>query len=269
MMVFAGTIDGVSNFIFLQQVFALFSSGIILIWNVQIAVRSSVDGVLSATLGSQDVSLVQAKVIDLSCRIGGRLPFDALRSFQHLLLHDHHQMVLSSNHAVIRMSHFVQSDFDPVLIIQPDSLHSIINLKRLAHANDSLFVLYSNKTVRVLKLSTDPNRGDRTRIRHHKYDDHPNLMLSVCTNKSCTIQSIVHDEAKRYGNPNGTNERRADGGTIALKVAELEKGDSDVFAKPKFHHGQQILFFDAHHPEGILKETQFDGSTTIILRERN
>ena len=92
-------------------------------WNVQTQQHGAVraDDVLSAKLGTPGVTLVQSKVIDLASRIGGRLPYDALRTFENLLLHDHHQMVMSSGHAVIRLSHFVQSEYDPVLLIQPDS----------------------------------------------------------------------------------------------------------------------------------------------------
>ncbi|XP_050080251.1 uncharacterized protein LOC126567927 [Anopheles maculipalpis] len=254
-----------------NQVFGLFSTGIIVVWNVvtQKNGNSSTDHVLSAKIGPQGVSLVQAKVIDLSNRIGGRLPYDALRTFENLLLHDHHQMVLSSHQTVIRLSHFVQSEFDPILLIKPDDSHSITNLKRMIQANDTLFVLYANKTVRVLKLCTEPGGRESSQRRHRKQDDHPHLMLSVCTNKSCTIQSIVHDEAKRYGSSNGTGEGRADGGTIAPKMTDPEKGDDGkVDSKPRFHHGQQILFFDPLHPHGILKEAQLGESAVGSYRER-
>nr|XP_040232587.2 uncharacterized protein LOC120955618 [Anopheles coluzzii] len=247
-----------------NQVFGLFSTGIIVVWNVQTQQHGAVraDDVLSAKLGTPGVTLVQSKVIDLASRIGGRLPYDALRTFENLLLHDHHQMVMSSGHAVIRLSHFVQSEYDPVLLIQPDSSHSIVNLKRMVQANDTLFVLYSNKTVRVLKLCTEPGGRESAQTHHHKHDDQPHLMLSVCTNKSCTIQSIVHDEAKRYGNGNGASEGRADGGggrTLIPKVTDRsEKGEGEAFAKPRFHHGQQILFFDAQHPDGgMLKDVSY------------
>uniref|UniRef100_A0A182WDH6 Uncharacterized protein n=1 Tax=Anopheles minimus TaxID=112268 RepID=A0A182WDH6_9DIPT len=255
-----------------NQVFGLFSTGVIIVWNVQTQKHESVgtENVLSAKLGPPELSLVQAKVIDLSNRIGGRIPYDALRTFENLLLHDHHQMVLSSNQTVIRLSHFVRSEFDPVLLVKPDDSHSITNLKRMVQANDTLFVLYSNKTVRVLKLCTEPGGRESAQHRHRKQDDQPHLMLSVCTNKSCTIQSIVHDEAKRYGNSNGAGEGRADGGTIAPKVTEQEKGDGgDVSGKPRFHHGQQILFFDPQHPDGILKEAQLGDNTNVSYRERN
>uniref|UniRef100_A0A182LS52 Uncharacterized protein n=1 Tax=Anopheles culicifacies TaxID=139723 RepID=A0A182LS52_9DIPT len=247
-----------------NQVFGLFSTGVIVVWNVQTQKQENVDkeNVMSAKLGPPELFLVQSKVIDLSNRIGGRLPYDALRTFENLLLHDHHQMVLSSNQTVIRLSHFVRSEFDPVLLVKPDDSHSITNLKRMVQANDTLFVLYSNKTVRVLKLCTEPGNRESAQHRHRKQDDHPHLMLSVCTNKSCTIQSIVHDEAKRYGNTNGAGEGRADGGTIAPKASEPEKGDGgDVSGKPRFHHGQQILFFDPQHPDGILKEAQLGDNT--------
>uniref|UniRef100_A0A182NZL1 Uncharacterized protein n=1 Tax=Anopheles epiroticus TaxID=199890 RepID=A0A182NZL1_9DIPT len=244
-----------------NQVFGLFSTGIIVVWNVQIQTHGGTDGtddVLSAKLGPQKVTLVQSKVMDLNNRIGGRLPYDALRTFEHLLLHDHHQMVLSSRYAVIRLSHFVQSEYDPVLLIQPDPSHSIVNLKRMVQANDTLFVLYSNKTVRVLKLCTEPGGGESARNRHRKHDHQPHLMLSVCTNKSCTIQSIVHDEAKRYGNSNGSGEGRADGGTLISKeIQRVDLGDGEVCAKPRFHHGQQILFFDAQNPEGMLTDVSY------------
>uniref|UniRef100_A0A4Y0BQD8 Uncharacterized protein n=1 Tax=Anopheles funestus TaxID=62324 RepID=A0A4Y0BQD8_ANOFN len=254
-----------------NQVFALFSTGVIIVWNVQTQKQENfgMENVLSAKIGPPEVSLVQSKVIDLSNRIGGRLPYDSLRTFENLLLHDHHQMVLSSNQTVIRLSHFVRSDFDPVLLVKPDASHSITNLKRMIQANDTLFVLYSNKTVRVLKLCTEPGGRESAQHRHRKQDDHPHLMLSVCTNKSCTIQSIVHDEAKRYGNSNGAGEGRADGGTIAPKITEPEKGDGDVNGKPRFHHGQQILFFDPQHPDGILKEAQLGDSTSVSYRERH
>uniref|UniRef100_A0A182JS16 Uncharacterized protein n=1 Tax=Anopheles christyi TaxID=43041 RepID=A0A182JS16_9DIPT len=245
-----------------NQVFGLFSSGIIVVWNVQIQKQGTVsaDDVLSAKLSPPEVTLVQSKVMDLTSRIGGRLPYDALRTFENLLLHDHHQMVMSSNHGVIRLSHFVQSEYDPVLLIHPDPSHTIINLKRMVQANDTLFVLYSNKTVRVLKLCTEPGGRESAQSRHRKHDDQPHLMLSVCTNKSCTIQSIVHDEAKRYGNSNGSGEGRADGGgggMVPKAVERGEKGDGEMCAKPRFHHGQQILFFDAHHPDGMLKDVSY------------
>ncbi|XP_052888544.1 uncharacterized protein LOC128297034 [Anopheles moucheti] len=254
-----------------NQVFGLFSTGVIVVWNVQTQKHDhlGVENVLSAKLRPPEVSLVQAKVIDLSNRIGGRLAYDALRTFENLLLHDHHQMVLSSNKTVIRLSHFVQSEFDPVLLVKPDASHSITNLKRMVQANDTLFVLHSNKTVRVLKLCTEPGGRESAQHRHRKPDDQPHLMLSVCTNKSCTIQSIVHDEAKRYGNSNGAGEGRADGGTIVAKLIEPEKGDGDVSGKPRFHHGQQILFFDPQHPDGILKEAQLGDNSSVSYRERH
>uniref|UniRef100_A0A182YB34 Uncharacterized protein n=1 Tax=Anopheles stephensi TaxID=30069 RepID=A0A182YB34_ANOST len=254
-----------------NQVFGLFSTGVIIVWNVQTQGNGNAgtDHVLSAKLGPPEVSLVQSKVIDLSNRIGRRLPYDALRTYANLLLHDHHQMVLSTHQSVIRLSHFVQSEFDPVLVIKPDDSHSITNLKRMIQANDTLFVLYSNKTVRVLKLCTEPGGRESAQHRHRKQDDHPHLMLSVCTNKSCTIQSIVHDEAKRYGSSNGTGEGRADGGKIVLKIVDPEKGDDgEVGAKPRFHHGQQILFFDPLHPHGILKDAQLGDSSIGSYRER-
>uniref|UniRef100_A0A182SQ13 Uncharacterized protein n=1 Tax=Anopheles maculatus TaxID=74869 RepID=A0A182SQ13_9DIPT len=254
-----------------NQVFGLFSTGIIVVWNVQTqrSGHSNTEQILGAKLGPPEISLVQSKVIDLSKRIGGRLAYDALRTFENLLLHDHHQMVLSSHQTVIRLSHFVQSEFDPILLINPDDSHSITNLKRMIQANDTLFVLYSNKTVRVLKLCTEPGGRESAQHRHRKQDDHPHLMLSVCTNKSCTIQSIVHDEAKRYGNTNGAGEGRADGGTFAPKMTDPEKADDgEVGTKPRFHHGQQILFFDPLHPHGILKEAQLADSTIGTYRER-
>ncbi|XP_053660115.1 uncharacterized protein LOC128709155 [Anopheles marshallii] len=254
-----------------NQVFGLFSTGVIIVWNVQTQKHEhlGMENVLSAKLGPPEVSLVQAKVIDLSSRIGGRFAYDALRTFENLLLHDHHQMVLSSNKTVIRLSHFVQSEFDPVLLVKPDASHSITNLKRMVQTNDTLFVLHSNKTVRVLKLCTEPGGRESAQHRHRKQDDQPHLMLSVCTNKSCTIQSIVHDEAKRYGNSNGSGEGRADGGTIVAKLIEPEKGDEDVSGKPRFHHGQQILFFDPQHTDGILKEAQLADSSNVSYRERH
>ncbi|XP_053670913.1 uncharacterized protein LOC128721211 [Anopheles nili] len=246
-----------------NQVFGLFSSGIIIVWDVHVENRSNISDALNATLGTSSVLLVQSKVIDLSSRIGSRMPYDTLRSFENLLLHDHHQMVLSSNHTVIRLSHFVQSEYDPVLLVQPDDSNSILNLKRMVQANDTLFALYSNKTVHVLKLCAELDNGYSSRNQLHQHDDQPSLMLNVCTNKSCTIQSIVHDEAKRYGNSSGAGESRADGGSIATKVNDVENRDEHALAKPRFHHGQQILFFEAQHPEGILNDVKIGDRPTV------
>uniref|UniRef100_A0A182JE05 Uncharacterized protein n=1 Tax=Anopheles atroparvus TaxID=41427 RepID=A0A182JE05_ANOAO len=175
-------------------------------------------------------------------------------------------MVLSTDRSVIRLSHFVESEYDPALLIQPDPAHSIVNLKRMAQTTDTLFALYSNKTVRVLKLNTATDGADSARHHHRKHDNQPNLMLSVCTNKSCTIQSIVHEEAKRYGNTNGASGGRADGGTVAPRTTELDKQDSVMVLRPRFHHGQRILFFGSCHPDSLLSEQNFNEQSVVFQR---
>ncbi|XP_035793962.1 uncharacterized protein LOC118467515 [Anopheles albimanus] len=254
-----------------KQVFALYSTGIIVVWHVQMHQRAESPihpSGLSVRLGGSAIALVQSKVIDIGARLGGRVPYDALRSFANLILHDHYQMVVSSDRTVIRLSHFVDSEYDPATLTQPDADHSIVTLKRMAQTTDTLFALYSNKTVRVLKLSTESGRGGGSaRARYLKHDSHPNLLLSVCTNKSCTIQSIVHDEAKRrYNGTNNTSEGRADGGLVVAKQRGSQDDDTEQAPRPRFHHGQQILFFGAQHPERILQDERFNGTTGALVQ---
>ncbi|XP_050089917.1 uncharacterized protein LOC126574034 [Anopheles aquasalis] len=255
----------------LKQVFALYSTGIIVVWHVQVLQRADAPpptSGLSVTLGGSAIALVQSKVIDINARLEGRVPYDALRSYANLILHDHYQMVVSSDRTVIRLSHFVDSEYDPATLTQPDADHSIVTLKRMAQTTDTLFALYSNKTVRVLKLSTESGRGvGSARARYLKHDSHPNLLLSVCTNKSCTIQSIVHDEAKRrYSGTNNTSEGRADGGLVVAKQRGSQDDDTELAPRPRFHHGQQILFFGAQHPERLLQDKRFNGTHGALVQ---
>ncbi|XP_052871074.1 uncharacterized protein LOC128276653 [Anopheles cruzii] len=254
----------------LEQVFALYSTGTVVVWHIQTLQRgvSAAPNALNAILGFKEITLVRSKVIDINTRLGRRVPDDPLRFFRNLILHDHYQMVVSSDRTVIRLSHFVDSDHDPAILLQPDPAHSIVTLKKMAHPSDTLFALYSNKTVHVLKLCTDPGCSVSDRSHDRKQETRPNLVFSMGTNKSCTIQSIVHDEAKRYGNTNSTTEGRADGGTIG-RVGRPEPEDDgtvEAIPRPRFHHGQQILFFCSQHPEQLLNDETFKETTIMLQR---